>query len=122
MDSTFVNGWLRDDTAAVLSVFAPDAVLLPPGANTLLGAPAIRGYWFPVDGSHTRITSFKRTIDEIGGGRRNAYLRGRAELGWTYVKDGKTSSQVSRSNDLLLILPDSAGHWRVSRQMWNALP
>jgi len=33
LDSTFVSAWLRDDTAAVLSTFSPQAVLLPPGGK-----------------------------------------------------------------------------------------
>lgn len=122
MDSTFVSGWLRDDTTAVLSVFTPDAILFPPGSNPVNGVRLIRAYWWPTDGSHTRITSFTRQIAEIEGTHRLAYVRGTAVLGWSYTKDGKTTSQVSRSTDLLLVSPDSAGHWRVLRQMWGTLP
>src|SRR4026207_1192209 len=64
LDSTFVQGWLQDDTAAVLRVFSPDAVLLPPGSQPIAGLAAIRAYWWPTDGSHTRITSFDRQIVE----------------------------------------------------------
>ena len=39
LDSTFVNAWLKDDTTTVLSVFAADAVLLPPGS------PPVNGRW-----------------------------------------------------------------------------
>jgi uncharacterized protein (TIGR02246 family) len=122
LDSTFVRGWLSDDTNAVLSVFAADAVLLPPGSKPVRGLPAIRSYWWPVDGSHTRITSFDRHIDEIEGTRQLAFLRGTASLSWIYEKDGHQTAQTSRSIDLLLLARDSAGHWHVIRQMWNTLP
>jgi uncharacterized protein (TIGR02246 family) len=122
LDSTFVRGWLSDDTTAVLSVFAPDAVLLPPGSKPVRGLPAIRSYWWPRDGSHTQITSFDHRIDEIEGTRQLAFLRATASLSWIYEKDGHQTAQTSRSIDLLLLARDSAGHWHVIRQMWNTLP
>ena len=122
MDSTFVTGWLRDDTTTVLSVFTPNAILLPPGSSPVSGLSAIRGYWWPTDGSHTRITSFTRQIAEIEGTRHLAYVRGTAALGWDYTKDGRTTSQTSRSADLLLVSPDSTGRWHVIRQMWGTVP
>lgn len=122
LDSAFVNAWLRDDTAAVLSVFSPKAVLLPPGSQPVVGLAAIRGYWWPTDGSHTRITSFTRKIEEIAGTPQLAFMRGTASLGWTYDKSGKRSAQTSRSQDLILVTRDSTGQWRVLRQMWSVLP
>jgi len=122
LDSTFVNGWLNDDANAVLSVFVPDAVLFPPGMNPVRGLPAIRSYWWPQDGSRTKITAFDRHIDEIEGTDELAFLRGTATLSWTYEKDGQKSSQTSRSTDLLLLTQDAKGNWHVIRQMWNTLP
>ena len=122
LDATFVRGWLADDRDAVLSVFASDAVLFPPGSKPLRGIQAIRSYWWPDDGSRTRITSFERAADEIEGTRRLAFLRGTASLSWVYEKDGKQTSQTSRSTDLLLLSRDPAGRWHIIRQMWNVLP
>lgn len=122
LDSAFVSAWLRDDTAAVLRTFSSDAVLLPPNANPVAGLKAIKAYWWPEDGSHTKITSFERQIVEIAGSRELAFVRGTAKLGWIYEKDNKKSSQTSRSTDLLIVAPDSAGKWHVIRQMWSTLP
>jgi uncharacterized protein (TIGR02246 family) len=122
LDATFVRGWLADNRDAVLSVFAPDALLLPPGSKPVRGIRDIRSYWWPDDGSRTRITSFERDVDEIEGTRRLAFLRGTASLSWVYEKDGRQTSQTSRSVDLLLLSRDPAGRWHVIRQMWNVLP
>lgn len=122
LDSTFVQAWLHDDTTAVLSVFRPDAVLLPPGSQPVSGLAAIRAYWWPLDGSHTRITSFERQIVEIAGTKGLAYMRGTGALGWEYAKGGPPQIQSSRSTDLILVAPDSAGQWRVVRQMWSPFP
>lgn len=122
LNSTFVRGWLNDDASAVMSVFGTDAMLFPPGSNPVRGLSDIRAYWWPSDGSHTVITSFERHIDEIEGTSDLAFLRGTASLAWTYEKDGKSTSQTSKSTDLLLLARDPSGHWHVIRQMWATLP
>ncbi len=122
LDTAFVQAWLRDDTAAVLRLFHPRAILLPPGATPVEGLSAIRAYWWPPDGSHTRITGFTREITEIDGTLDLAFFRGTATLGWVYQKDGKETAQTSRSTDLVLVAPDSSGKWRIIRQMWTQLP
>jgi uncharacterized protein (TIGR02246 family) len=122
LDTAFVQAWLRDDTTAVLQLFHPDAILFPPGAEPVEGLRAIRGYWWPTDGSHTRITSFTRRVQEIEGSRELAYFRGTAMLGWVYKKAGKATAQTSRSTDLVLVTPDPRGRWLISRQMWVPRP
>jgi uncharacterized protein (TIGR02246 family) len=122
LDARFVRGWLDDDANAVLGLYSPDAALLPPGAQPLAGPAAIRAYWWPTDGSHTRITAFDRTIDEIEGNGDLAWMRGTARLAWTYEKDGKTTVQTSRSIDLVLLRRGPDDQWRIVRQMWNTLP
>ncbi len=122
LDRVFVDGWLKDDQDAVMSVFAKDAILLPPGSKPVFGLTGIKSYWFPNDGSVTRITGFDRKIEEIEGTRKLAFLRSTASLSWTYEKDGKKTAQTSRSIDLRLVTRDAAGRWHVIRQMWTALP
>jgi uncharacterized protein (TIGR02246 family) len=122
LESAFVQAWLRDDTTAVLQLFHPDAILFPPGAEPVEGLRAIRAYWWPTDGSHTRITSFTRRVQEIEGSRELAYFRGTAMLGWVYKKAGKATAQTSRSTDLVLVTPDAGGRWLIHRQMWVPRP
>jgi ketosteroid isomerase-like protein len=122
VDSSFVRGWLRDDTTAVLDLFETDAVLIPPGAAAVQGRAAIRAYWWPTDGSHTTIRAFAHSVQEIGGTRALAFVRGTSELRWDYAKNGSSTSQTSRSSDMRLLARDSLGKWRIIRQMWSALP
>jgi ketosteroid isomerase-like protein len=122
LDSTFVQGWLRDDTTAALSIWAPDAVLHPPYSPAVTGVPAIRAYWWPTDGSTTKITKFERQIDEVAGSGDVAYIRGRSELGWVYSKAGKSQSQTGRSASIMIARRDSSGAWKLSRSVWNAMP
>ena len=122
LDSLLVRAWLADDTSAVLGLFSPAAVLLPPASTPVEGLAAIRAFWWPVDGSHTRIGSFRRTIAEVQGTRGMAWVRGTASLRWTYTKNGATKTQSSRSTDVMLYTTDAAGRRRIARHMWSALP
>ena len=122
LDTAFVQGWVRDDTAAVLRLFDARAVLFPPGSSPVAGIAAIKAYWWPTDGSHTHIAAFTRDIVEIEGGSSMAYMRGAASLSWEYVKDGKRSAQTSRSTDLVIMERGVDGRWRITRQMWSTLP
>lgn len=122
LDTAFVNAWLRDDTAGVLRLFDPAAILLPPGAAPVAGLAAIKAYWWPSDGSHTRITAFTRDVAEIDGTRRLAFLRATASLAWVSPGSRSRTPHTSRSTDLVLVSRDSIGHWRIVRQMWSPLP
>ena len=107
IDSTFVDAWLKDDTTKVLSVFASDAVLMPPGVQPVVGLAAIRAYWWPSDGSHTRITSFTRAIAEVGGGGGVAFVRGTAAVGWTYAKSSSSGDSAEVVRCMAESLPGS---------------
>jgi ketosteroid isomerase-like protein len=122
LDSAFVQGWIRDDTAAVLGVFAADAVLQPPGAAAVSGLAAIKSYWWPTDGSTTRILGFDHQVLEVLGSSTLAFVRGSSALRWRYTKDGKTSEQSSRSTDVRVYAVDPSGTWRVIRQIWVTMP
>lgn len=120
LDSVFVASWLRDDTTAVMNTLAPDAVLMPAGQGVLATPAAIRAFWWPSDGSQTRILTFQRTIDELTGEGDMAWMRRSDSLTFTYAKGGTTSSLVSRSMSLAVLRRQTDGAWRFSRVMWGA--
>ena len=119
IDSLYVAAWLRDDTAAVLRTLAPDAVLMPTGQRPLVTPNDIRSFWWPTDGSRTKIPTFHRVIDEIAGDANLAWVRGTDTLTFTYDK-GQTHSQLaSRSMTLAVLRRQPDGSWRISRMMWG---
>ena len=119
VDSLYVAAWLRDDTAAVLQTLAPDAVLMPAGQRPLATPDDIRAFWWPADGSRTKILTFHRVIDEIAGDPSLAGVRGTDTLTFTYDK-GQTHSQLaSRSMTLAVWRRQPDGSWRISRMMWG---
>ena len=119
IDSVFVAAWLRDDTTGVMNTLAPDAVLLPAGQQPLTTPNAIRAFWWPSDSSHTRILTFDRAIDEVGGEANTAWMRRTDSLTFTYAKGGTTSQATSRSMSLAVLRRQPDGSWRFSRVMWG---
>jgi ketosteroid isomerase-like protein len=119
VDSVFVAAWLRDDTTAVMNTLAPGVVLMPAGQSVLTTPDAIRAFWWPSDGSHTRILTFGRAIDELGGEGDIAWMRRTDSLTFTYAKGGATQSLTSRSMSLAVLQRQTDGTWRFSRVMWG---
>src|SRR5262249_25153983 len=108
--------WLRDDTTAVLAAFESEPVLMPGGLSPLAGGDAARRFWWPSDGTHTKVTYFSRSIDEIGGSGSLAFIRGTDSLRFTYAaKDGGTSEQGLRSTTLAVVRRQADGRWKIDR-------
>lgn len=121
LDAEYVNAWLRDDTAAVMATLAPGAILMPAGVRPLEGDSAIRSFWWPRDGSRTRILAYETTIDEIAGGDSLAFVRGTGTLRFVYEKDTTRLEQASRNMTLTVVARQPDGSWRIHRRMWGPL-
>ncbi len=119
VDSAYVAAWLRDDTSAVLRTLAADVVLMPAGQQPLASPNEIRSFWWPTDGSHTRILTFERTIDELAGEGNVAWVRGTDTLTFTYGKGQSTRQFGSRSMTLAVWRRQGDGRWRIARMMWG---
>lgn len=121
LDSAYVQAWLRDDTTGVLATLEPDAVLMPAGVRPLAGLDAIRSFWWPDDGSRTRVTAYRATVDEIGGTPTLAWARGTGALTFTYEKDTVRTEQSSHNMTLTVVAKQPDGSWRIRRRMWGPL-
>jgi ketosteroid isomerase-like protein len=117
--AAYVHAWLADDTAGVLATLNSSAVLLPPGQLPVTGNGAIRAFWWPADGSHTTITAFEWSVDELSGTPELAYTRGISSIAWRYEKDTVRSEQSTRNMSLTIFAPGADGQWRILRQMWG---
>ncbi|MGH7695374.1 MAG: YybH family protein, partial [Gemmatimonadaceae bacterium] len=106
VQAAYVSAWLADDTTGVLATLDSTAVLLPPTHAPVSGAKPIREFWWPADGSRTKITSFDWTIEEMGGTTQLAYTRGVSTLSWTLQGHSASSLQVAKHE------PDDSSAWR----------
>ena len=117
------RSWLGGNVEGVMSTFTAGGVLLPAqGAPPVVGADAIRKYWWPASGPATTITKLDITYEEIDGECEIAYARGRDEVGWTVEENGakKRHSNFATYLNVMRKLPD--GSWRISQHMWDDDP
>ena len=122
LEEAYRNGWLANDSVAVMATLAPGAVMLPAGVQPLVGDSAIRRYWWPSDGSETTIESYTIAVAEVEGSGNLAYLRGRGSLEFTYRDAaGAVSRLTSEAVHLSLARRGADGTWRIARRAWSAI-
>jgi uncharacterized protein (TIGR02246 family) len=122
LEEAYRTAWLANDSAAVMATLTDDAVLLPGGLEPLAGEAAIRGFWWPDDGSETTITAYDIAVREVAGSGDLAYLRGEGSLEFTYTgADGESSELTSRAAHLSVARRDEDGVWRIARRAWSAI-
>jgi uncharacterized protein (TIGR02246 family) len=112
--------WLAGDSAGVLRLFAPDAVLLPHhGDPPVVGLPAIRGFWWPPDATPTTITSLEITTDgaEVSGDQ--GVLWGRFALAFRFESDGRQHSMRNAGTYLMVLRRTPDAEWRITHRMWD---
>ncbi|HYC31869.1 MAG TPA: nuclear transport factor 2 family protein [Gemmatimonadales bacterium] len=114
------DGWLRGDSAAVLELFAPDAVLLPHhGDPPVAGIDAIRRFWWPASAPPTRVTALEQTTDGVQVDGRTGVVWGRFELAFTWDEDGVTKSRRNGGTYLMVLRRETDGRWLITHRMWD---
>lgn len=119
VSEAYVTGWLEDDTLAIVNTLDSQAVLMPAGMRPIVGIDDIKRFWWPDDGSVTDVTDYTMEVEEVEGSGNLAYTRGRAELTFTYSKDGQTTRQSNQTMYLTVYGRQSDGSWRILRRMWG---
>lgn len=120
INESYRAAWLAGDSAAVLRLFAPDAVLLPHhGDPPVVGLPAIRDFWWPPDAPPTTITTLDITTDgaEVNGDQ--GVLWGRFALAFTFESDGRQRSLRNAGTYLMVLRRTSDAEWRITHRMWD---
>jgi uncharacterized protein (TIGR02246 family) len=106
------------DLDALMAVYDPDVISLPPGQAPRVGKAAVRQMWqealspFAVD---VRITT-----EEVEIAGPWAFERGRFEMGLEPRAGGATVPESGKFLDILRRQPDGA--WRYWRVSWNDNP
>lgn len=123
VDSAYVRGWVANDPTAVMATLTTDAVIIPDGMAPIQGDSAVRAYWWPEDGSETRVIDYETTIQEVGGAGTTAYLRGTGRLSFDWRSDPSEEWQAysSRSVWLALLARGLDDRWRMTHRMWHQL-
>ena len=76
-----------------------------------------KGFWWPSDGSHTKLTAFDRTVEEIDGAGDVAFVRGADSLR-SLTRRAQASDVGERSVTLAVERRQPDGTWKIARMMW----
>jgi uncharacterized protein (TIGR02246 family) len=120
VNEAYRAAWLAGDSAAVLRLFAPDAVLLPHhGDPPVVGLPAIRAFWWPPETPPTVVTSMEITTEgaDVHGDR--GVLWGRFALAFSFEIDGQQRSLRNAGTYLMVLRRQADGEWRITHRMWD---
>jgi uncharacterized protein (TIGR02246 family) len=110
----FAEAAVRHDLDGVMSVFASDAITLPPDAEMVKGRAALRRHWKGAfDGGLSGLELKAIDIQVIGD---VAIEIGHATLSMAPAGAAATVSKVK----YVEIWKKIRGHWRVYRGTWNA--
>ena len=112
--------WLAGDSAAVLRLFAPDAVLLPHhGDPPIVGQEAIRAFWWPPASPPTTVTSLDITTDGAEASGERGILWGRFKLAFSFEAEGRRRSMSNAGTYLMVLRHTPDGGWRITHRMWD---
>jgi uncharacterized protein (TIGR02246 family) len=112
--------WLAGDSAAVLRLFAPDAVLLPHhGDPAIVGVDAIRAFWWPPSAPPTTITALDITTEGADVQGDFGTLWGRFHLAFSFETEGKRRSVSNAGTYLMVLRRQPDGEWRITHRMWD---
>ena len=115
----YVAAWLAGDAECVMGLFATDAALVPHhGLSPVVGAEAIRAWWWPKDSPPTTIDEFTLTHQHIEVSANMAFARSTQSLAWT--TGGKRFR--NRGNAVTILRRERDGRWRIVLQMWGDPP
>lgn len=104
---------------SVLALYAPDAILMPPGEEPVRGRDAIRPRYEGLFRSFN--PAIRSELDDVRVAGDLAFVSGR-NTGELRPRD--SASAPRRLNDLFLMVlaRNPGGRWRIARLMWHAGP
>lgn len=118
----YAAAWRRGDADAVLSLFAPDAVILPhDGVAPRVGHDAMRAFWFGPSRAPWGIDEFR--FDLAG-----STLRGDTAVAWgsrvlRYWQEHEGARTTYRfSGTVLIVLARHGNAWQITHFMWDDPP
>ena len=110
----FMDAFKRGDSAAVASLYAGDARLMPPNHPKVEGAEAIRSFWQGVMDAGAKEARIE--IEEVEEHGDTAYDIGR----YTLTIEQGNGERVSDAGKYVVIWKRGGGGWRLAVDIFNS--
>jgi hypothetical protein len=115
LQDTFVLGMLVGDPVLCASVYAPNAVLVPPNREVIYGRRAIRDFWWRViDDGGRGDAVVTETIETRGRDRiieRGRYTR--------FAEPVLLDRPIARGEYVVMLEPQPNGRWAWAADVWS---
>jgi uncharacterized protein (TIGR02246 family) len=108
---------LSGDIDGIVSMFAEDAVLLPPNDTTIYGKEEIRAWWTEYF-TYFRVTSSVETERDVTIAGDQAFVR--TAFSVTIVPKQQGARILDDVRSLTVWKRDDEGAWKISHQIWNS--
>lgn len=106
----------QGDAAGIAEHFTEDAILMPPGSESLIGRDAVAQYYQSIfDQYETGLESGYKEVEVRGN---LAYGRGYARVKLTPKTGGATVNSEAEYINILKKQPD--GSWKTTHDIWNS--
>lgn len=119
INKTYVEEWLKNNENGVMNLFTADASIAPSGMKTLKGANEIKSFWFPKDGSVTKILEFTNEIQNIHIDNDIAQTSSLSHLVWDYKKGNTYLKKEQWGFASTIYKKQADGEWKIIHQMWK---
>ncbi len=119
ISKSYTSGWLESDTSKVINLFADSATIIPSGLLPQKGKEAIYDFWWPNDGSKTRVFKYMIDILEIGGNANMAYSYENGHLGFEYENGDFQLQRDSESYAMTIYQKNASGDWKIIKRIWS---
>jgi uncharacterized protein (TIGR02246 family) len=110
-NDAFMHAFASGDAARLAALYTPNGQILPPGGDVTTGPHAIQAFWQAV--MDLGITHARLETVEVDQHDDTAVEVGR------YTLSG-ASGQIMDSGKYVVIWKESAGQWRLHRDIWNS--
>ena len=116
VNKRFMKGFIKGDASKTASVYAENAVLLPPGGNMIHGKKAIEEFWGGVMASGVK--EAKLTTVELSGS--GDYIQ---EMGTGVLKSHPEGGEPSEQNaKYIVVWKNTPDGWKYKWDIWNSSP
>jgi ketosteroid isomerase-like protein len=109
---------LSGNIAAFLSIFADDAVVMPPNDTTLFGKEEIQAWWIDYS-ENFRIASSVETEREVTEAGDQIFEMGTASV---VIVPKKSGPRIRDDIRVMIVWKrDPAKNWKISQMIWNSV-
>ncbi|WP_430966478.1 YybH family protein [Spongiimicrobium sp. 2-473A-2-J] len=119
LHTDYVNGWIDNNEGQIMGLLEENARIQPNSLMPIEGKQQINAFWFPKDGSSTKINTFETEILNFQLLDTLAITTHSSLLDWTYKKDTLQFGRVQKGVNTTVYRKQGDGSWKIWRSMWT---